>query len=203
MISIGRFCLDNHWKSKEDEVKWERHRQKVVERLNNINIVAGLVLTTSAIFLSTQPPLTSFLPYTTRACYVFAFGSFAHALGGLACGIAVVNIYEVSDREWTRDVLMGTRARVCYTLMLMSWPAMSLTISIVFLTICLLTACYASGVWWLQLLAAIEILTWVWLPPVFVWCALGKKAMSKADEEASIGITANSADREACGGRRS
>ncbi|KAG1726528.1 uncharacterized protein EDB91DRAFT_58937 [Suillus paluster] len=173
LISIGRSSLDNHWKSKIDDGEWEKHRQKVVERLSNTNI-AGLVLTTSAVFLSTTPPLTSFLPYTIHGCYVFAFGSFAHALGGLACGIAVVNIYEACDREWAKDVLMATRSRVCCTLIFLSWPAVSLTVSIVFLTISLMTACYASGVWWLQFLATVEIMTWVWLPPLFVWCALEK-----------------------------
>jgi hypothetical protein len=62
------------------------------------------VLTTSAVFLSTQPPLTSFLPYTIRTCYILALGSFAHALGGLLSGLAVVNIYEACDRIWAKDV---------------------------------------------------------------------------------------------------
>lgn len=62
------------------------------------------MLTTSAVFLSTQPPLTSFLPYTTRTCYILALGSFAHALGGLLSGLAVVNVYEACDRIWAKDV---------------------------------------------------------------------------------------------------
>lgn len=137
-----------------------------------MTLQTGLVLTTSAVFLSTQPPLTSFLPYTIRTCYILALGSFAHALGGLLSGLAVVNIYEACDRIWAKDVLTATRFRLCCTLLFISWPTISLTISILFLMLSLLIACYASGVWWLQFLATIEILSWAWLPSLFAWCAL-------------------------------
>jgi len=62
------------------------------------------VLTSSAVFVSTQPPLGSFVPYTIRGCYILALGSFAHALGGLLCGLAVVNIYGACERTWAKDV---------------------------------------------------------------------------------------------------
>lgn len=174
LISIGRSSLKHHWVSKIDDDQWEKHKKITIDKLNNTNIAAGLVLTSSAVFVSTQPPLTSFLPYTIRTCYILALGSFAHALGGLLSGLAVVNIYEACDRVWTKDVLMATRFRLCSTLLFISWPAISLTISIFFLMSSLLIACYASGVWWLQFLATIEILSWAWLPPLFAWCALEK-----------------------------
>jgi len=62
------------------------------------------VLASSAVFLSTQPPLTSFLPYTISGCYILSLGAFAHALGSLLCGLAVVNIYAACDRTWAKDV---------------------------------------------------------------------------------------------------
>ncbi|KAG1841298.1 hypothetical protein DFJ58DRAFT_808550 [Suillus subalutaceus] len=169
MISLGRPSLEHHWKSKINDDEWEKHRKTFIDRLSNTNIV---VLTTSAVFLSTQPPLTSFLPYTIRGCYILALGSFAHALGGLLSGLAVVNIYEACDRIWARDVLTATRFRLCCTLLFISWPTISLTISIFFLMSSLMIACYASGVWWLQFLTTIEILSWAWLPALFAWCAL-------------------------------
>ncbi|KAG1776672.1 hypothetical protein EV702DRAFT_329910 [Suillus placidus] len=172
LISVARPSLEHHWKSKMNNDEWEKHRKTFVDRLGNTNIAAGLVLTTSAVFLSTQAPLTSFLPYTLRACYILALGSFAHALGGLLSGLAVVNIYQACDRIWAKDVLTATRFRLCFTLLFISWSTISLTISIIFLMLSLMIACYASGVWWLQFLATIEILSWAWLPPLFAWCAL-------------------------------
>jgi hypothetical protein len=74
-----------------------------IQNLANTNTILQ-VLTTSAVFISTQPPLPSFVPYTMRGCYVLALGSFAHALGGLLCGLAVVNIYDVCDRLWAKNV---------------------------------------------------------------------------------------------------
>ncbi|OAX31761.1 hypothetical protein K503DRAFT_52394 [Rhizopogon vinicolor AM-OR11-026] len=141
-------------------------------RLNNTNIMAGLLLTTTAVFVSTQPPLASLLPYTIRPCYIFALFSFMHALGSLLCGLAVVNIYDACDRTWVKDVMMSSRFRLCCTLIFIGWPSISLTISIILLITSLLIACYAPGVWWLQMLVTIEVMSWAWLPPLFLWCAV-------------------------------
>ncbi|KAG1743018.1 hypothetical protein EDB19DRAFT_1907170 [Suillus lakei] len=105
---MARPSLEHHWKSKINDDEWEKHRKTFVDRLSNTNIAAGLVLTTSAVFVSTQPPLTSFLPYTIRACYVLALGSFAHALGGLLSGLAVVNIYEACLDGHTLSTVLYT-----------------------------------------------------------------------------------------------
>ncbi|KAG2071030.1 hypothetical protein BDR04DRAFT_570958 [Suillus decipiens] len=79
LISMGRPSLKYHWKSKISDDVWDKHRKTFVDRLSNTNIVAGLVLTTSAVFISTQPPpdivssihytrLLSFSPRIFRAC---------------------------------------------------------------------------------------------------------------------------------------
>ncbi|OAX33027.1 hypothetical protein K503DRAFT_776047 [Rhizopogon vinicolor AM-OR11-026] len=171
---VSLTSIEQLWDSMADDVKWETHRKKVVDRMSNVNIAAGLVLTTSAVFVSTQPPLTSFVPYTMLICYVLSLGSFAHALGGLLCGLAVANIYDACDRIWARDVMTATRFRLCCVLLFLSWANISLFISIMFLMTSLLIACYTSGVWWLQFLATIEILSWAWLLPLFAWCASKK-----------------------------
>ncbi|OJA18787.1 hypothetical protein AZE42_11266 [Rhizopogon vesiculosus] len=109
---VSLTSIDQLWDSMADEVKWETYRKKDVTRRHYVNIAVGhigvapAVLTTSAGFLSTQPPLKSFVPYTILVCYVLSLGSFAHALGGLLCGLAVVNIYDACDRIWARDVCL-------------------------------------------------------------------------------------------------
>ncbi|OAX34218.1 hypothetical protein K503DRAFT_463960 [Rhizopogon vinicolor AM-OR11-026] len=172
LLSVARPTLDDHWRSKINEEEWEKHKKIVMERLNNTNITAGLVLTSSSIFLSTTPPLTSILPYTIHSCYILSLGSFAHALCSLLFGLATVNIYGAADRKRARDVLTATRFRLYCTLLLFSWPVISLAISIICLLLSLLIACYASGLWWLKILTTAEIvLFWAWLPPLFLWRA--------------------------------
>ncbi|KAG0696499.1 hypothetical protein DFH29DRAFT_197345 [Suillus ampliporus] len=134
LVSVARTTVDQYWQSVTDDDEWEKQKSKIMSRLCNTNIVTGLMLTTSAVFISTQPPLTSFLPYTLRGSYIFAFLSFTHALGGLICGLAVVNIYDACDRTWVKDVLTASRFRLCCTLIFISWPSISLTISITYLT---------------------------------------------------------------------
>jgi hypothetical protein len=64
------------------------------------------VLTTSAVYLTTQPPTMelSLLPYTTLASYIFSILSFVQAMGSMLSGVAIIAVYESCDREWTLDV---------------------------------------------------------------------------------------------------
>ncbi|KIJ65657.1 hypothetical protein HYDPIDRAFT_27651 [Hydnomerulius pinastri MD-312] len=104
LLSVSRPSLDYHWQSKVNEQLWQEHKTLVNNRLNNSNVVGGLILTSSAVFLTTMPPLPQMLPYTSTAPYLFAITSFAHALGGILTGTAVVVVYDSCDRVWARDV---------------------------------------------------------------------------------------------------
>lgn len=102
-------------------------------------------------FLTTPPPLQAILNYATTPSYVLTLVSFAHALGGLLTGTAVIAIYQSCDRDWTREaslsllmcaltgvdqVLSATRLRLYLILLLMAWPSVSLFLSIIFLMAC-------------------------------------------------------------------
>ncbi|KAG2367018.1 hypothetical protein BDR07DRAFT_1394623 [Suillus spraguei] len=56
LISMGRSSLKYHWKSKTNDDEWVKHRKAFIDRLNNTNIVAGLVLTTSAVLFQHNRP---------------------------------------------------------------------------------------------------------------------------------------------------
>ncbi|OJA20980.1 hypothetical protein AZE42_11479 [Rhizopogon vesiculosus] len=144
LISMARPTLDHHWQSKISDEEWEKHKKMVIERLNNTNITAGLVLTSSAVFVSTTPPLTSFLPYTIRGCYILALGSFAHALGALLCGLAVVNIYEASGRLWAKDVSgkLGTACMAIHAITGVDCHALS---TVLYSSIHLLAGCVSHA----------------------------------------------------------
>lgn len=119
LISVHRPSLDHHWKSKCDDDEWYKHMNEMVGQINNSNVAvgltpffvallirisvqSGLLLATTAVFLTTTPPMQSVLNYAITPSYVLALVSFAHALGGILTGTAVIAIYQSCDREWTR-----------------------------------------------------------------------------------------------------
>ncbi|KAH7922569.1 hypothetical protein BV22DRAFT_1037342 [Leucogyrophana mollusca] len=104
IVSVARPSLEHHWGSKKSEEGWVEHKTRIVSAITNGNVVAGLTLATSSVFLTTTPPLTSLVGYTVVASYILLLGSFAHSLGSLLIGIAVVTIYDSCDRIWAKDV---------------------------------------------------------------------------------------------------
>jgi hypothetical protein len=110
------------------------------------------LLGSSAVLISTLSPEASLLPYALRGCYILALGSFVTALDALLCGLAVVNTYEACETKWAKSVggnpgmhlrlftqsqvLMATRFRLCSTLLFLGWPALTLALSILLLTLC-------------------------------------------------------------------
>ncbi|KAG2339600.1 hypothetical protein BDR05DRAFT_615197 [Suillus weaverae] len=175
LVSITRPSLGLHcWVSKNDDEAWEKHRKMVCDKLNASNVAAGLVLTTSAVYLTTQPPPTemNLLPYTTLASYIFSILSFVQALGSMLAGVAVIAVYESCDREWTLQVLTSTRFRVCCTLVIIATPSISLVVSILCLMTALMIAGLTSGAWFIRLIVYLEVACWIWVPFMFLWCAV-------------------------------
>ncbi|KAG0707636.1 hypothetical protein DFH29DRAFT_896660 [Suillus ampliporus] len=175
VVAITRPSLSVHcWVSKRSDGEWEKHRKMVCDKLNASNVVAGLVLATSAVFLTTQPPPTemNLLPYTKVASYIFSILSFVQAMGSMLAGVAVIAVYESCDREWTLEVLTSTRFRLCCTLLIMACPSLSLVVSILCLMAALMIAGLSSGVWFIQLVAYLEVACWIWVPFIFLWCAV-------------------------------
>ncbi|KAH7890167.1 hypothetical protein F5I97DRAFT_1924700 [Phlebopus sp. FC_14] len=107
LVSVSRPSLEYHWESKESPELWEKHRKTVCNRLHNTNLLGGLLLSASAVFLSTPPALPSLLPYTATPSYVLTLASFAHALGGALVGGIVIFVYESCDREWAHEARVG------------------------------------------------------------------------------------------------
>ncbi|KAH7890109.1 hypothetical protein F5I97DRAFT_1924625 [Phlebopus sp. FC_14] len=172
LVSVSRPSLEYHREAGEDQESWEKQRIAVCSRLHNTNILGGLVLAASAVFLSTPPPLPSLLPYTGRISYILTLASFAHALGGALTGGVVIFVYETCDRLWARNILTSTRFRLYATLIFLAWPGLSLAMSLLCLMFALVLAAFMSGIGWLQALAVLELLAWAWLPPTFIWCAV-------------------------------
>ncbi|OJA13151.1 hypothetical protein AZE42_11171 [Rhizopogon vesiculosus] len=94
IIAVSRTDL-NHWKNTEN-VNWKEHTKVVINRFHHSDLTAGLVLTTTAVLLSSSPPLSLLMNYENPASYILALVAFGAALLSVITGAAVLVIYETT-----------------------------------------------------------------------------------------------------------
>ncbi|KAG1734886.1 uncharacterized protein EDB91DRAFT_575104 [Suillus paluster] len=147
MIAVSKPSLE-HWDDlihdrKKDE--WEEHKKMVIDRLGNMNVTAGLVLTTSAVFISTNPPFQPLMPYASHGSYILQVAAFVAALISLMTGTSVLIIYDTcyagNDMKDLLKSLKRNRRRLVCCLLLMAYPSMALAVS----TLALMTAVFIAG----------------------------------------------------------
>ncbi|KAG1774303.1 hypothetical protein EV702DRAFT_541207 [Suillus placidus] len=118
VVAVSRTSLEHWGKTKDKE--WKEH----------ITVMAGLVLATTALLLTSNPPVTSLMAYDTPASYVFAMIAFSAALLSVISGAALVVIYETStthkDMEHLRH--MSPHQIICLLLWL-AYPSICLAVS--------------------------------------------------------------------------
>jgi hypothetical protein len=123
--------------------KWEKHKKMVLSRFENMNLIAGLVLTTSAAFISTtptQPPI----PGAIHRTFICEVVSFAAALISLMTGVSVLIIYDACyAHEAILESFTKSRSRLVWCLILMAVPSLALVVSTLALTIAMCNASFS------------------------------------------------------------
>lgn len=147
MIAVSKPSVE-HWDDlirDQKKEEWVEHKKMVIDRLGNMNVTAGLVLTTSAVFISTQPPFQPLMPYASHGSYILQVSSFVAALISLMTGTSVLIIYDTcygnSDMKRILNSLKRSRLRLVCCLILMAYPSLALAVS----TLALLTAVFIAG----------------------------------------------------------
>lgn len=144
VIAVSRPSLE-HW-GDTTTTEWKEHVAVMINRFQNTNVTAGLVLATTALFLTANPPVAGLMAFDSRASYVFAMIAFSAALLGVISGAAVVIIYQTSvthkDMERLKD--MSTHQIICLLLWL-AHPSICLAVATCFLFVSLFIACFCSG----------------------------------------------------------
>lgn len=147
LIAVSKPSVE-HWDDLIHDRKreeWVEHKKMVTERLGNMNLTAGLVLTTSAVFISTQPPFQPLMPYASHGSYILQVSSFVAALISLMTGTSVLIIYDTcyanADMKRILKSLKRSRLRLVCSLILMAYPSLALAVS----TLALLTAVFIAG----------------------------------------------------------
>ncbi|KAG1835697.1 hypothetical protein EV424DRAFT_1358341 [Suillus variegatus] len=144
VVAVSRTSLE-HWRDTNNE-EWKEHVSVMVNRFQNSNVTAGLVLATTALLLTTSSPVTSLMVLDTAASYVFAMIAFSAALLSVISGAAVVVIYQTStvhkDMEHLKDM---SRCQIICLLLWLAYPSICLAVAACCLFVSLFIACFCSG----------------------------------------------------------
>lgn len=134
--------ISEELKRNSTEEKSEKHKKMLINRFENMNITAGLVLTSSAVFISTSPPIQSLIPYANQGSYILQVISFVAALMSLMTGTSVLIIYDSCyAHERILESCKESRWRLICCLLLMAFPTLALVVS----TLALMSAIYIAG----------------------------------------------------------
>ena len=106
LFAVGEFSLEALWVSSSLEDLWTKRKEQYIGLLSNITVVvcilschgcvdlaytylpaqAGLVLTTTAVFLTTSPPLPEYMKYDDSHAYGLVYLSFISAICSIFSG---------------------------------------------------------------------------------------------------------------------
>ncbi|KAG2039156.1 hypothetical protein BDR03DRAFT_1090643 [Suillus americanus] len=100
--ALGRPDLEDHWKSLQSEEAFEIVRTRMCSILANVITIAGVLLATSGVFLTTGSPVTSF-DYLSPAPYFLLFISFMLAMIAVLTPGSSMLRWIHTDRQWTRE----------------------------------------------------------------------------------------------------
>ncbi|KAF8147706.1 hypothetical protein B0H34DRAFT_803310 [Crassisporium funariophilum] len=149
--SFGQSTLDDIWNTcnsgEGSEMAFKATITNMAARTGTTNIVGGLLLATTAVFLSTDPPINS-INWLAPFPYVCLFFSFAFALGGLFEGTIQVVVLSSLRMDYFLKDLTKSRARLCCVLFLVSWPMLAIGLS---------TIVFAAGIFIAALLSVNKI----------------------------------------------
>ncbi|GJE84091.1 hypothetical protein PsYK624_001660 [Phanerochaete sordida] len=125
LASLGHRDLTSYWEVCSDERRWLESNDRLMDRLNAIVLVAGLVLSSNAAFLTTAPPIPADFNYNEYKSYICLLISFTSALGTLIVGSGITFIMA----KCSQDCHLGSRSRILCTMYLISFPFASISFS--------------------------------------------------------------------------
>ncbi|KAG2119365.1 hypothetical protein DEU56DRAFT_984572 [Suillus clintonianus] len=114
---------------------WEELHQQYLTQLNQMSIVQGLVLTTAAVFISSNPPLSKDVNYTSNASYACLAESLVFSLFGLLFQLRVSAGGILFQKRHAANIIIERRWRIFWHLLGLAVPVIIFTISVVLLLI--------------------------------------------------------------------
>ncbi|KAF8639200.1 hypothetical protein AX17_001686 [Amanita inopinata Kibby_2008] len=140
----GRMSLENFWRQCQSEAGFELQQKRIRKQLDNTTILSGLVLNTAAAFLTAKGTAANGILVFQLPSYACLLLSFATALGALIMGTCILFVLGTLTPTSTREVYMGSRWRVWITMLILSYPYLSIGASCCTCLLGLLISAYQS-----------------------------------------------------------
>ncbi|KAF7294057.1 hypothetical protein MKEN_01452100 [Mycena kentingensis (nom. inval.)] len=149
LTSLGHPDLEHMWAAIKlaetgDAELWTIGVVQMCDRMGNILLVAGLLLATSAVFITTSPPRAALVNYTLRGPYICILNSFGFLLGGIIVAAVCYLLISKANPDYVQEVMFRNRRQVWFTLVMMSYPFFSIGLATLFLAIGILAAAWAA-----------------------------------------------------------
>ncbi|KAJ8587267.1 hypothetical protein M405DRAFT_315723 [Rhizopogon salebrosus TDB-379] len=153
-IALSHTSLEHLIMTEGEE--WKEHIKVTKKHFQYSNITAGLILTTSVVLLSSQPPVTTSMDYDAPASYIFTIIAFGAALLSVASGVAVLIMYESRTADKNTDILKSLSPRKVIVLLLwLAWPPFCLAVATFCLLLSVFVACLRNGSIIVKIIAAL------------------------------------------------
>ncbi|KAF7289877.1 hypothetical protein MIND_01362100 [Mycena indigotica] len=184
LIAFGQVGLEPIWatiklEEEGDESIWEEGIRITCDRLNNMLLVASLLLATSAVFITTTPPRLNIVNYTLRGPYILMLGAFGLLIGGIIVASVAVLTTAKARPYWSEQVLYATRTNVWCTLIVLSYPFFAIGLAAIFLAFGILTAIWSVEDSGLQAAAPLLLFFPLLVALLFVYVNATAKARSR------------------------
>ncbi|KAF7333617.1 hypothetical protein MSAN_02413900 [Mycena sanguinolenta] len=129
-VAYGRPDMKHLWaalrlEEEGDDSGWKEFVCGMTDRLNNVQVVGGLLLATSALFLTTVPPRPATIDYTRYGSYICIVSAFGLLIGSIICAVAGVLMLSQASACWHENVWYRNRTCVYGTTIALAGPTFS------------------------------------------------------------------------------
>ncbi|KAG1837579.1 hypothetical protein DFJ58DRAFT_749448 [Suillus subalutaceus] len=128
----------------KEEKDWEELHRQYLTQLNHVSTVQGLVLATSAVFISSNPPLAQDVDYTSHASYACLAESLVFSLFGLLLQLKVSASGILFQKPSTAEIIIERRWRIFWHLLGLAVPIITFTMSVALLLIAIVLTGFSS-----------------------------------------------------------
>ncbi|TFK73455.1 hypothetical protein BDN72DRAFT_893870 [Pluteus cervinus] len=171
LIAFGKAGLEVVWLDACDEHHFKETTEQIKHQVNNTNIMAGLLLATAAVFLTTDTPRKDMLSFDDSAPYALLLFAFGMAMGSILGGCALQLVAGRCTPAFLIE-LTSTRIRLLFTLLLIGYPLFSVALACNICGVGLLIASLSSPYAYV-IAGAIFLVALPWaLFFIFAWLAI-------------------------------